>query len=100
LVWKCQLGKHEEMVRVVFNIINDLLPFLSKDNIDGFYTKIQTVPALQFDEKFLIFLKEFTIKALEHYYDQKNEECGMSEIHSDDFDEICAKKERKVLENI
>jgi hypothetical protein len=24
----------------------------------------------------------------------------MSEIHSDDFEEICAKKERRVLENI
>jgi len=28
LIWKCQLGKHEEMVRVVYNIVKDLVPFI------------------------------------------------------------------------
>jgi hypothetical protein len=40
LIWKCQLGKHEEMVRVVYNIIKDLVAFIPLDFIDLFYSKI------------------------------------------------------------
>ena len=29
LIWKCQLGKHEEMVRMVYNIIKELVPHIS-----------------------------------------------------------------------
>jgi len=29
LVWKCQMGKHEEMVRTVYNLIQEILPFLN-----------------------------------------------------------------------
>ena len=28
LMWKCQLGKHEEMVRTVYNLIQEVLPGL------------------------------------------------------------------------
>ena len=28
MIWKCQLGKHEEMVRVIYTIIKDLVPNL------------------------------------------------------------------------
>ena len=26
LIWKCQLGKHEEMVRTVYNLIQEVAP--------------------------------------------------------------------------
>src|SRR5260221_388375 len=40
LIWKCQQGKHEEMVRVVYNIIKDIVPSISLEYIDLFFTKI------------------------------------------------------------
>ena len=67
------------MVRVVYNTIKDLVPFIPLDFIDLLYQRIQTVPTSQYDEKFLLFLKDFTMKALENFYDFKNNEMGMSE---------------------
>jgi hypothetical protein len=29
LIWKCQQGKHEEMVRVIYNVIKDLVPHIT-----------------------------------------------------------------------
>lgn len=74
LIWKCQQGKHEEMVRVVYNIIKDIVPFINLQYIDLFFTKIQSVSPQHYDEKFLTFLKDFTQKALENYYECKNTE--------------------------
>lgn len=62
------------MVRVVYNIIKDLVPSINLEYIDLFFTKIQSVPTSQYDEKFLMFLKDFTQRALENYYDVKNVE--------------------------
>lgn len=100
LIWKCQLGKHEEMVRVVYNIIKELVPYISLENIDILYSKIQTVPPKSFDEKFLNFLKDFTIKALENYFETKNNEMSMSETQPCDFEEVCNQREMSILMNL
>lgn len=68
LVWKCQLGKHEEMVRTVYNLILEIMPFLSIEVIDLFYSKIEQMPPQQYDEKFLVFLSEYTKLALSTRY--------------------------------
>jgi hypothetical protein len=91
------LGKHEEMVRVIYNIIKDLVPFISQEYIDGFYDKIKTVSPKSFDDKFLLFLKQFTMKALENYYDLKVSEFSTSESHPIDYAEVCEKKEKYFL---
>lgn len=57
------------MVRVVYSLIKDIVPYLSIDYIDLFYEKVKAVPQQQYDEKFLLFLKEFTLKALDNFYD-------------------------------
>lgn len=67
-MWKCQLGKHEEMVRTVYNLILEIMPFLSIEVIDLFYSKIEEIPPQQYDEKFLVFLSEFTKLALSKRY--------------------------------
>lgn len=66
MIWKCQQGKHEEMVRSVYLVIEKLIPYINIDLINGFFTKIQEHQ--QIDEKFLIFLKNFSNKALEKAY--------------------------------
>mmetsp|Transcript_9589 Transcript_9589/g.9218 ORF Transcript_9589/g.9218 Transcript_9589/m.9218 type:complete len:225 (+) Transcript_9589:1473-2147(+) len=70
LVWKCQQGKHEEMVRVIFNIIKECVPDVPEEIIDSFYAKIHTVPPKQYDEMFLTFLKDFTLQAMESNYER------------------------------
>ena len=85
------------MVRVIYNIIKDLVPSLEQKYIDKFYEKIHTVPSKQFDEKFLTFLKDFTLKALESYYETKNNELSISENQPFDFSEICDQREQVVL---
>lgn len=67
-MWKCQLGKHEEMVRTVYNLIQEIMPYLSIEVIDLFYAKIEEMPPQQYDEKFLVFLSEYTKLALAKRY--------------------------------
>jgi len=44
LIWK-QQGKHEEMVRVIYITISELVPYLDSNFINLFFAKIQQVPA-------------------------------------------------------
>jgi hypothetical protein len=61
------------------------------------YTKIQTVPPKQFDEKFLTFLMDFTLKALDNYYETKREEMSINEEQAVDFDAFCDNKEMAII---
>lgn len=72
LIWKCQLGKHEEMVRAVYTIIKDLVSEIELSYVDQFFAKIQAIPPQQYDEKFLNFLKDFTSSALETYFNYRS----------------------------
>lgn len=65
LVWKCQQGKHEETVRVVYTLINEVVEDLSPPLLEAIHSKIAEVPPSQYSEMYLAFLKEFTLKALE-----------------------------------
>ena len=40
LLWKCQQGKHAEMVRVVYSTIQDLVPCIEVSYVDNFYSRI------------------------------------------------------------
>ena len=41
LIWRCQTGKHEEMVRTVYEVIVSILSSLSQDLIDIFFAKVK-----------------------------------------------------------
>ena len=64
LVWRCQVGKHEEMVRTIYNLIQEVLPKLPLPMIDSFFDKMQAMPPAQIDEKYVVFVREFTKIAL------------------------------------
>lgn len=66
LTWKCQDGKHEEMIRTVYNLIENVLPYLNLDVINLFFSKVSQESRI--DEKYLLFLKQFTLTALEKQY--------------------------------
>lgn len=58
LTWSCQDGKHEEMIRTVYTLIEQTLPSLPLEVINLFFTKINQEQ--RYDEKFLTFLKQFS----------------------------------------
>ena len=64
-MWKCQQGKHEETVRVVYGLITDAVQDMPRQLLDLMFRKIADVPQAQFSEMYLVFLKEFTQRALE-----------------------------------
>ena len=43
LIWNCQLGKHEEMVRTVYNLIQEVAQYLSIETINSLFNKIKEV---------------------------------------------------------
>lgn len=65
MIWKCQQGKHEETVRVVYGLITDIALDLPAPLLDSLFQKIAEVPQTQYTEMYLGFLKDFTIKAFE-----------------------------------
>ena len=71
LLWKAQEGKFEDMVRAVYNLIEEVQSSFSLKVIDALFEKIKTVPPQQYDEKYLNFLREFTKTALETRYREK-----------------------------
>lgn len=64
-VWRCQQGKHEETVRVVYGLINDVVEDLPLPLLEALFAKIAEVPEAAYTEMYLLFLKEFTSRALE-----------------------------------
>ena len=70
LIWKCQQGKHEEMVRTVYNLIQEVLPYLTLPIIDSFFEKIKSMPPAQIDEKYIVFMREFSKEAFKRRYEQ------------------------------
>jgi hypothetical protein len=40
LIWKAQLGKHEDIVRNVYNLIQDISPILDLNCINEFFNRI------------------------------------------------------------
>lgn len=64
MIWSCQQGKHEETVRVVYALINEVVSNLPEPLLDNLFAKISSVPQDQYQEMYLDFLKEFTIRAL------------------------------------
>ena len=100
LVWRCQIGKHEDMVRVVYSTIQEILPEISVQQADLFFQKIMQVPQSLYDDKFLQFLKDFTLKALASYKKTRSEEMGLAEDHAEQFDEKISKREVLVITKI
>ena len=49
---------------------------------------------------FLNFLKDFTMKALENFFEIKNNDMSMTESHSVDFDSQCDLKEMEIIKQI
>jgi ubiquitin carboxyl-terminal hydrolase 9/24 len=63
-IWKCQDGKHEEMVRSVYGLIREVDHVFDTEIINEFFKRIYQVPREAYDTKFMDFLKDLTKTAL------------------------------------
>eukprot|EP01022_Parablepharisma_sp_SALTPOND_P000568 TRINITY_DN102_c1_g2_i1.p1 TRINITY_DN102_c1_g2~~TRINITY_DN102_c1_g2_i1.p1 ORF type:complete len:1279 (+),score=158.36 TRINITY_DN102_c1_g2_i1:13122-16958(+) len=72
LLWKCQQDKHEDIVRVVYDTIKDILGYLKLEQIRLLFNKLKAIPLELCDEKLINFMKEFTLKAfsVHSFYDK------------------------------
>ncbi len=88
------------MVRVVYSTIQEIVPSLDVAIVDLFYQRITQVQPSQYDDKFLEFLKDFTLKALANYHDTKAAEQSIDEEHASSFEEAIKKRETHVFSHI
>lgn len=76
------------MVRVIYQTIQELVPHIDSKFIDLFFSKIQSVPIAQYDDKFLEFLKDFTMKSLESHYELKHNESSIAETSAIPYEQV------------
>ena len=59
------------MVRTVYNLIQEILPSCSLQLVDSFFEKIRSMPPATIDEKYVVFIREFSKAALAKRFDQE-----------------------------
>lgn len=64
LLWQSSIGKHETLVRVVYDTIADITHELSEEHLDLLFSRIQAVDLADYREVLLDFLKAFTSSAV------------------------------------
>jgi hypothetical protein len=64
-IWQCQSGKHQETVRVIYDVITEMLPDLPINLTKFLFEKVNQVKPDAYNEMYLQFVKTFTIKAFD-----------------------------------
>eukprot|EP00742_Colponemidia_sp_Colp-10_P004877 GILJ01005210.1.p1 GENE.GILJ01005210.1~~GILJ01005210.1.p1 ORF type:complete len:2590 (-),score=405.82 GILJ01005210.1:174-7943(-) len=68
LVWSCCQGKHEAVVRVVYDAIVDLSSQLSGEQLEFLFQKMSSIPLSEYDEKLMFMMKDFSSNAITQTY--------------------------------
>jgi hypothetical protein len=63
-LWNCSIGKHEGLVRIVYDTLAALAEELSESQLDSLFTRITAVPFADYTDFVLSFIKNFTINAV------------------------------------
>jgi len=66
VLWTSSIGKHEAIVRVVYDTIADLASDLSSKHLDFLFTRIQAIPLPEYRDLTINFLKAFTVNAVKN----------------------------------
>lgn len=66
MLWVCASEKHEDIIRATLDIIQELAQFMPLDRVQQLSVKLRTLRDSDFDEKLVIFLKQFTINTLKN----------------------------------
>jgi len=71
IIWASSVDKHESIMHEVWKLFSDLT--LPKTLLDHLYLKIKSIPPINYDGKFVDFVKTLTDKAVFLSHDLKNE---------------------------
>ena len=73
-LWKSISCKHESYIRATYETIVDLASVLKENQSDYLFSEFLKVPKENYDESFLVLIKDFTVKAINM--------CKSTSIHS------------------
>jgi ubiquitin carboxyl-terminal hydrolase 9/24 len=65
MIWGCSQAKHESFVRTIYQVILELVPKLTLQQCRHMFNLIKSVPSTCYDEKYLKFVKDFSVLAIE-----------------------------------
>mmetsp|Transcript_19956 Transcript_19956/g.36937 ORF Transcript_19956/g.36937 Transcript_19956/m.36937 type:complete len:2099 (-) Transcript_19956:32-6328(-) len=66
MIWKCSIGKHKSFTSEIYKLVVELASKLTDTQNRRLLLCIEQTQAAERDEKFLTFIKDFTIAALEN----------------------------------
>ena len=61
LLWKCQEGRHEDIMLAVYDTLSELISFLNLEAIHYIFKKIKEIPIEKYNEKILNFMRTFML---------------------------------------
>jgi ubiquitin carboxyl-terminal hydrolase 9/24 len=65
MIWNSSQGKHDSLVRVIYQAVLDLAPKLNYDQSKFMFNLMKSVPLTLYDEKYLKLVKDFSANAIE-----------------------------------
>jgi ubiquitin carboxyl-terminal hydrolase 9/24 len=65
MIWSSNQGKHDSLVRVLYQAVLDLAPRLTIDQSKLMFSLIKEVPLALYDEKYLKLVKDFSAAAID-----------------------------------
>ena len=66
MLWICASEKHEDIVRATLDLVQDLASIMPLERLGQFSIKLRTFKENDFDEKLVIFLKNFTLNSMKN----------------------------------
>ena len=96
MMWICCREKHEDIVRATFDLIQDIASVLPLERLGLLFQKISTIRENEFDEKTVIFLKNYTLNAMKNLRLAKK---GDTKSGSTMSNFLRVKKEQKIDES-
>lgn len=70
LLWNSAIGKHEALVRIVYDTIAELAQELTEEQLDVLYKRMCSTPASEMQDFHLDFIKKFSISAMKATKDE------------------------------
>lgn len=70
-LWICCTQKHEDISRATFDLIQELAQYLPLERLAQLYQKISTINQNEYDDKMVIFLKNYTLSAMKNLKQNK-----------------------------
>lgn len=74
MMWVCCREKHEDIIRATFDLVQDLAYSLPIERLAQLFLRISTIKESDYDEKTIIFLKNYTLSAMKNIKSSKKVE--------------------------